>query len=202
MDPANQPPGTGMQPPAREAGSGMSTGAKVGIGVAIGCVAAVAAVALVLAFMGACTCSACSSCCAEMTKAAQQAQELEEREARTLRNVGETVQMGSVAVTVSDAQRQGETVVVTVDLEDQDLTEVSIGPAMFTLEDSHAGTYAIDAHKASMTMQGLEGDTTLAAGEAVTVRAVFTLPAQSTGLVLVVEEPGYGTRTRRFKLGL
>jgi hypothetical protein len=191
-----------VPPPAPEPRSGMSTGAKVGIGIAIGCAAAVLVLVLVLAFMGACTCSACSSCCAEMSKAAQHAQEMEEREAAKLREVGETVQVGSVSVTVSDAQRQGETVVVTADVQNESFTEVTLGPGMFRLEDSSARSHEVDMEKASLTMDGIEEDQPLAAEQSVTVRAVFTVPADSTGLILEVKAPDYGYGRRRYKLGL
>lgn len=202
MDPYQQPGQPGYQPPPAQHKAGMSTGAKVGIGIGIGCLATVLIIVTVFLLMGGFTCYACSSCCAEMSKAAQHAQEMEEREAAKLREVGETVQLGSVSVTVSDAQRQGETVVVTVDVENESFAEVTLGPQMFRLEDSAAKSYAVDMEKAAMTMEGIGEDQLLDAEQSVTVRAVFTVPAESTGMVLEVKAPEYGYGRRRYKLGL
>jgi len=206
MDPYQQPGGqppaqAGYVPPPRQS-SGLGTGAKIGIGIGIGCLVAVLVAGLVLLFMGACTCSACSSCCEGMAQMAQKQQEIEEREAAKLREVGETVQLGYVAVTISDAQRQGETVVVTADVENTSFDAVTLEPGMFRLSDASAKTYDVDADKAAMTMEGIQEGQSVESNATVTTRAVFTVPAESTGLVLEVKAPEYGYSKRRFKLGL
>lgn len=205
MDPYQQP---GAAPPVQPAhvppqhSDGLGTGAKIGIGIGIGCLVAVLAVGLVLIFMGACTCSACSSCCEGMAQMAQKQQEIEEREAAKLREVGETVQLGYVSLTVSDAQRQGETVVVTAEVENTSFDAVTIGPGMFQLSDADARTYAVDMDKAAMTMEGIQDDQSVESNATITARAVFTVPATSTGLILEVKAPEYGYSKRRYKLGL
>jgi len=180
----------------------MSTGAKIGLGVGIGCAVAVLAVVLMFLFMGACTCSACSSCCAEISQAAKHAQKMEEIETAKLHAVGETVQMGSISVTVTDAQRQGETVVVTIGIDNEGYTEMALEPDMFALEDSSAKMYAVDEDKASMTVDGIQQGDVLASEASASFRAVFTVPPESTALILEIEDPEYGTTKRRWKLGL
>jgi hypothetical protein len=189
-------------PPPPESPSGLSTGAKVGIGIGVGCVAALLAIGLVLLFMGACTCSACSSCCEGMAEMAKKQQEIEAREAAKLREVGETVQLGYVSLTLQDAQRQGETVVVTAEVENTSFDTVTLGPEMFRLEDSDARTHTVDQDKAQMTMEGIQEDLGVEPDQTLTTRAVFTVPAASTGLVLEVKAPEHGYTKRRFKLGL
>ncbi|MBW2261463.1 MAG: DUF4352 domain-containing protein [Deltaproteobacteria bacterium] len=206
MDPYQQPGGQSPGPPALvpepQSSGGLGTGAKIGIGIGIGCLVTVLAAGLILLFMGACTCSACSSCCEGMTQMAQKQQEIEEREAAKLREVGETVQFGHVSMTISDAQRQGETVVITADVENTSFDPVSIGPEMFKLSDSNAESYSVDADKAAMTLEGIQDGQSVESNATITTRAVFTVPAQSTGLVLEVKAPEYGYTKRRFKLGL
>lgn len=198
MDPYQQP---GGQPPPQQS-SGLGTGAKIGIGIGIGCLVAVLVAGLVLLFMGACTCSACSSCCEGMAQMAQKQQELEEREAAKLREVGETVELGYVSVTISDAQRQGETVVITAVVENTNFDAVTIGPEMFSLSDASAKTYGVDPDKAAMTMEGIQDGQSVESSASATTRAVFTVPAEATGLILEVRAPEHGYSKRRFKLGL
>ncbi len=202
QQPGGQPPAQPVHVPPPRPSSGLGTGAKIGIGIGIGCLVAVLAAGLVLMFMGACTCSACSSCCEGMAQMAQKQQELEEREAAKLREVGETVQLGYVSMTISDAQRQGETVVITAEVENSNFDAVTIGPEMFQLSDAGAKTYAVDPDKAAMTMEGIQDDQSVESNATVTTRAVFTVPAQSTGLILEVRAPEHGYSKRRFKLGL
>jgi hypothetical protein len=137
-----------------------------------------------------------------MAQMAQKQQEIEEREAAKLREVGETVQLGYVSVTISDAQRQGETVVVTAEVENTSFDAVTLDPAMFRLSDAAAKIYDVDADKAAMTMEGIQEGQSVESSATVTTRAVFTVPAESTGLVLEVKAPEYGYSKRRFKLGL
>ena len=198
MDPHQQP----APVPAPQPEGGLGTGAKIGIGIGIGCLVAVLSVGLVLLFMGACTCSACSSCCESMSQMAQKQQEIEEREAARLREVGETVQLGFVSMTISDAQRQGETVVITADVENTSFDAVTIGPEMFSLSDADAETYAVDAEKAAMTMDGVQAGQSVESNATLTTRAVFTVPAEANGLILEVKAPEHGYSKRRFKLGL
>jgi hypothetical protein len=198
MDPYQQP----APVPAPRQDTGLGTGAKIGIGIGIGCLVAVLVAGLVLLFMGACTCSACSSCCEGMAQMAQKQQEIEEREAAKLREVGETVQLGYVSLTVSDAQRQGETVVITADVENTSFDSVTLGPEMFQLSDADAKTYEVDMDKAAMTMEGIQVGQSVESSTTITTRAVFTVPAESVGLVLQVKAPEYGYTKRRYKLGL
>ena len=181
---------------------GLSTGAKVGIGVAIGCGSAVLAVLMALFLMGACTCKACASCCASMGDIAKTAQVQEEAESTSIWKVGETVQVMTLSFTVTDARRQEDTVVVTIEIENAGFDPFPLGAGMFLVEDGAGASFPVDVEKTAMTISGLAAGQEIASSEPSTVRTVFTIPQESTGLILVVSPESTGTSRRRISLGL
>jgi hypothetical protein len=180
----------------------MGTGAKVGIGIAIGCVTCVVVILVVMLFMGACTCQACSSCCQQMSDLAEKSREAEQREAAKLNSMGETVHVDSLAVMVTDAQRQETTLVVTLEIENTSMLDTQLEPTQFILEDSEARRYAVDSDKAEITEDGVQAGQIVEGEGTITVRAVFTVPAEATGLILEFKTAKPSTSSRRFGLGL
>lgn len=174
----------------------------MGIGIAIGCVAAIVVLMVAMLAMGACTCQACSSCCHQMSDLAEKSRQMEQREAARIHPMGETVHVDSLAVTVTDAQRQESTVVVTLQIENTSLVEEDLEPTQFIIEDSNGKRHAVDTQKARLTMDGVQPGQKMGPEETATTRAVFTVDERSTGLILEFKTPEPLSHRRRFSLGL